>query len=68
MRDEFFIEERSAGDFAIRKPNSERASAVELTQTEEIARAQLNPDATLHVERVRNTNSGSPHKWRKSSF
>lgn len=66
MGDEFFIEKRPEGDYAIRKPKSERASAVAPTQADAIARAkQLNPDATIRVERVRKTSSGSPDKWRK---
>ncbi|MGO9993194.1 MAG: DUF2188 domain-containing protein [Steroidobacteraceae bacterium] len=38
MDGEFFIERRPEGDYAIRKPNSDRASAVEPTQAEAIAR------------------------------
>lgn len=61
-----FVERRSQGDYAVRKPNSDRASAVMPTQGEAIDRArQLNPDAAIHVERVRNTTGGSPDKWRK---
>jgi hypothetical protein len=65
--DNHFVERRpNQGDYAVRKPNSERASAVLPTQAEAIARAKgLNPDAAIHVERVRNTNHGSPDKWRK---
>jgi len=59
MSDPFFIEKREQGDFAIRKPNSERASAVADTQKEAIEKArQLNPDAAIHVERVRKTSGG----------
>lgn len=66
MSDEIYIEKRSEEYFAIRKPNSDRASAVEPTQAEAVARVrQMNPDAALHIERVRNTNAGSPDKWRK---
>jgi Uncharacterized protein conserved in bacteria (DUF2188) len=55
------------GDYAVRKPGSERASAVEPTQARAIDRAKkLNPDAGLRVERVRNTKAGSPDKWRKA--
>ena len=61
-----FIERRTKGDYAIRKPGSDRASAVSPTQREAIGRAkQLNPEAAIHVERVRNTNTGKPDKWRK---
>jgi Uncharacterized protein conserved in bacteria (DUF2188) len=55
------------GDYAVRKPGSERASAVQPTQGKAIDRArELNPDAGLRVERVRNTKAGSPDKWRKA--
>jgi len=61
-----FIEKRDDGDFAIRKPNSQRASDIQPTQKEAIERAkQLNPDATIQVERVRNTEGGNRDKWRK---
>jgi hypothetical protein len=64
--DNLFIEQRDQGDYAVRKPGSERASAVEPTQKEAIERArELNPEAAIHVERVRNTTGGSPDKWRK---
>jgi hypothetical protein len=37
-----------------------------LTQGEAIDRArELNPNAAIHVERVRHTENGSPDKWRK---
>jgi predicted RNase H-like HicB family nuclease len=39
-KDEFFIERRDEGDYAVRKPDSERASAVAPTQKEAINRAQ----------------------------
>lgn len=65
-KDNLFVERRPQGDYAVRKPDSERASAVAPTQREAIERAgQLNPEATLHVERVRNTSKGHPDKWRK---
>jgi len=62
-----FVEKRPAGDFAVRKGNSERASAVLPTQAEAIARAKkLNPGASPVVERVRNTTGGKPNQWRKA--
>ena len=63
----FFIEKRQdENDFAIRKPGSKRASDIRPTQEEAIERAkQLNPDATILVERVRHTDVGNPDKWRK---
>jgi len=64
--DLYYIERRPRGDFAIRKPDSERTSAVEPTQAETIDRAlAMNPEAAIHVEGVRTTKQGSPDKWRK---
>jgi hypothetical protein len=64
-KDGFFIEKRAQGDFAIRKANSKRASAVADIQAKAVIRAkQLNPEAAIHVERVRNVGPG-PDKWRK---
>lgn len=62
-----FIERRDDKKFAVRKGGSDRASAVTQTQAEAIARAkELNPDAAIHVERVRTTTVGKPDKWRKA--
>lgn len=66
MADSFFIEQRHRGDFAIRKAESRRASAVAPTQAKAVATARrMNPEAAIHVERVRNTKTGSRDKWRK---
>ena len=63
---DLFIERRDQGDFAVRRGNSERASAVAPTQAEAIAKARkLESDATRLVERVRYTSVGRPDKWRK---
>jgi len=63
---QFFVERRPEGDYAVRRANSERASAVLPTQAEAIERArELNPDKAPLVERVRHTNAGKPDKWRK---
>lgn len=60
-----FVEQRPQGDYAVRRPNSERASAVESTQKAAIERArQLDSNAIIHVERVRHTSGGNPDKWR----
>jgi hypothetical protein len=65
-KNEVFIERREQGDYAVRKPGSERASAILPTQAEAIERArQMHPDAAIHVERVRDTNIGGRDKWRK---
>ena len=66
-KDRLYVERREQGDYAVRKPNSERASDVLPTQREAIERArELNPGHSPDVERVRQTNRGSPDKWRKA--
>jgi Uncharacterized protein conserved in bacteria (DUF2188) len=61
-----FVEQRDSGDYAVRRPNSERASAVAPTQRAAIERAgEIAPDARIMVERVRNTSGGGRDKWRK---
>lgn len=65
--DQLFVERRPQGDYAVRRGDSERASAVLPTQAEAIERARnLNPNKSPLVERVRNTGEGSRDKWRKS--
>ena len=66
MSNNLFVERRDDGTYAVRKPDSKRASATASTQKDAIARArELNPDAAIHVERVRHTQKGAPDKWRK---
>ena len=66
MSDKIFVERRSEGDYAVRKPGSERASGVAPTQAEAIELARkINPGGPVLVERVRNTTEGKPDKWRK---
>jgi hypothetical protein len=61
-----FIERRGTGNYVVRRPNSERASAVLRTQREAIERArELNPNAHVLVERVRSTSTGASDKWRR---
>jgi|tagenome__1003787_1003787.scaffolds.fasta_scaffold20972972_3 hypothetical protein len=61
-----FVERRPQGDYAVKKANAERASAVAPTQKEAIERArELNPGVAPHVERVRDTKGGGRDKWRK---
>lgn len=63
---ELYIERREQGDYAVRKPGSERASAILPTQAKAIERArEMNPVAAVHVERVRDNNAGSRDRWRK---
>ena len=64
--DQLFVERRPEGDYAVRRGDAERASAVLPTQAEAIARArELNRNKVPLVERVRNTSEGSRDKWRK---
>jgi hypothetical protein len=64
--DQLFVERRPEGDYAVRRGESERASAVLPTQAEAIERArELNPNKAPLVERVRNTDEGGRDKWRK---
>jgi hypothetical protein len=66
VNNRLFVERRPEGDYAVRKPNSERASAVLPTQTEAIEKArELNPNIAPLVERVRHTSAGKPDQWRK---
>jgi hypothetical protein len=61
-----YVERRDEGDYAVRRPDSDRASAVEPTQAEAIKRArEMNPGVAPHVERVRDTKVGGRDKWRK---
>jgi hypothetical protein len=69
MSKKLFIEKREQGDFAIRKPNSERASDVKPTQKEAIKRArELNPNSPPLVERVRHTKDGNPDNGANHNF
>ncbi|MFX8075172.1 DUF2188 domain-containing protein, partial [Acinetobacter baumannii] len=52
------------GDYAVRKPGSDRASAVLPTQGEAIDWAQ-DRGGDVFVERVRTTDKGHPDKWRR---
>lgn len=67
MSGKLFIERREdEGDYAIRRPSAERISGHELTQAEAIERArEIDPNATVQVERVRNTSIGHRDKWRR---
>jgi hypothetical protein len=65
-KDQLFVERRPEGDYAVRKGNAQRASAVLPTQAEAIERArELHPGHAPLVERVRHTPAGIPDKWRK---
>ncbi|MFT8744373.1 MAG: DUF2188 domain-containing protein [Lentilactobacillus hilgardii] len=60
-----FVERREQGDYAVRRPNSERASIVAPTQREAIDWANQHVgNGNVFIERVRNTTVGHPDKWR----
>lgn len=67
MSGKLSIERREKeGDYAIRRPNSEQASGIEDTQAHAIERArQIDPNATIEVERVRNARPGTRDHWRR---
>jgi len=67
MGGKLFIERREQeDDYAIRRPGASRISGHEPTQAEAIERArEMDKNATILVERVRNTNKGRRDKWRK---
>ncbi len=61
---EIYIEQHPNG-YAVLRPGAERASAITSTQREAIERAaEIAPTAAIHVERVRNTESGGRDKCR----
>ena len=67
MSGRFFIERREKErDYMIRRPGSDTASGHEDTQAEAVERArEMDPSATIEVERVRNTRGGGRDKWQK---
>lgn len=63
---QLFVERRAQGDYAVRKPRADRASAVLPTQEKAIERArEMRPGKSPLVERVRHTDVGKPDQWRK---
>ncbi len=62
----FFVEQRPNGGYAVRRADSQRASAILPTQAEAIQKAKaMNPGTSPNIERVRNTQVGGRDKWRK---
>ncbi|QKC79410.1 DUF2188 domain-containing protein [Mesorhizobium erdmanii] len=62
-----YVERREQGDYAVRRPDSQRASDVLPTQRQAIERArELEPNTRPDVERVRHTSVGKPDQWRKA--
>ena len=65
MAEKLFVERRPDGRYSVERPNASRASAIEKTQADAIAKARaIDPNAAVHVERVRNVGPGRD-KWRK---
>ena len=63
---DLYVERRQQGDYAVRRPGSERASAVAPTQAQAIVQARkLDARAAIHVERVRETKAGGRDQWRR---
>jgi hypothetical protein len=64
-KNEIYVERREQGDYAVRRPGSERASDVLPTQQQAIERAaKIAPNAAILVERVRNTETGGRDRFR----
>lgn len=62
-----YVEQRAEGDYAVRRADSERASAVAPTQREAIQKAkEMSPGVSPRVERVRNVATGGRDQWRKA--
>lgn len=60
-----FVERRDGGDYAVRRPDSKRASVVVPTQRQAIEWAREHGIENPDVERVRRTDKGKPDQWRK---
>lgn len=66
MKTQLYIVKREQGDYAIRKPGSERASAIMPTSALAVRRAhEIDPSAAIYVERVRDTSVGGRDRWRR---
>lgn len=61
-----YVERRGVRQYAVVKPDAERASAILPTQAKAIERAkEISPNTRPDVERVRYTSVGKPDQWRK---
>lgn len=60
----FYIEKEEDGSFAVRRPGSERASAIRATQDEAIEWVRnRNSKARIFIERVHKTSVGGRDRW-----
>lgn len=65
-KDQYFVERRDNGKYAVIKGGAERASGLFDTQRAAADKAkELGGGAKPHIERVRHTSKGQPDKWRK---
>ena len=63
--DHFYVEKRDDGSFAGTRGGGQRASVVGQTQGEVVEKLKkMDPNAPIHIERVRHTTGGIPDKWR----
>ena len=63
---QWYIEQTDGGQYSAKKGGAKRASVIEDTQAKAIERAkEIDKKASVHIERVRDTNRGSRDKWRK---
>jgi hypothetical protein len=66
MSDEaLFIERNAVGKYEVKTSNATSARAVCDTQEEAIEQAKRMTTGAIHVERVRDTDSGARDKWRQ---
>lgn len=61
---DFYIEREEDRSFAVRRPGSERASAIRATQDEAIEWVRKNNrNARIFIDRVRKTHVGGRDRW-----
>ena len=66
MKTEIYILRRESGDYAVRRPGSERASAILRTRDQAVSWVREHiPEAAIYVERVRDTSLGGRDRWRR---
>lgn len=66
MKTEIYILRRESGDYAVRRPGSERASAILRTRDEAVSWVrEYIPDAVIYVESIRETSVGGRDRWRR---
>ena len=66
MSNNLYVEQRPDRSYAVQKLDAKRASAIAPTQKQAIQLArQIDRDAVILVERVRDTSKGKRDKWRR---